>query len=41
MPARAAAMIAIPDRLAPLPGCGSSEDGNPVVSLRSTTGYKL
>jgi hypothetical protein len=27
--------------LAPLPGCGSSRDTHPVVSLRLTTGYKL
>ena len=27
--------------LAPLPGCGSSRVTNPVVSLRSTTGYRL
>jgi hypothetical protein len=27
--------------LAPLPGCGSSHVTHPVVSLRSTTGYKL
>ena len=28
-------------RLAPLPGCGAWGDSVPVVSLRSTTGYKL
>jgi hypothetical protein len=27
--------------LAPLPGCSSSHITHPVVSLRSTTGYKL
>jgi hypothetical protein len=27
--------------LAPLPGCGCFGDSDPVVSLRSTTGYRM
>ena len=37
----AAAPDAVAKMLAPLPGCAMRRAGKPVVSLRSTTGYKL